>query len=272
VAVTDTYGLYNSDMGSTARGGIARTGTSGSYTYATKANMGDKPVNTVSWYDTLRFANWLTNDQPSGPQGSGTTETGSYTLTGPSSVSTLPDHAVLATGTTIKWLLTSEDEWHKAAYYKGGGTSAGYWDYPTGVDVAPTPVQATDVGVGRIGAAGTTPVTSGNYANYNQTADWNGQNGNVTTVGTNGGTSPYDTFDQGGNVFEWTETISGSNRIIRGGSLWNVASYMHASTRPTHAATSEYFNLGFRVSVVPEPTTLTLLALGGLIAVPRRRK
>ena len=27
--------------------------------FATRANMADKPVNFVSWYDAIRFANWL---------------------------------------------------------------------------------------------------------------------------------------------------------------------------------------------------------------------
>ena len=39
--------------------------------------MDNKPVNNVSLYDTLRFANWLNNGQ-----GAGDTETGAYTLAG----------------------------------------------------------------------------------------------------------------------------------------------------------------------------------------------
>jgi hypothetical protein len=44
VAATDRYSLYNTNMGSDARGGITQSGAPGSYTYAVKANMGDKPV------------------------------------------------------------------------------------------------------------------------------------------------------------------------------------------------------------------------------------
>ena len=57
VAATDTYSLYNASMGSNARGGITQSGASGSYTYATKTDMGDKPVNYVSWWDAARVSN-----------------------------------------------------------------------------------------------------------------------------------------------------------------------------------------------------------------------
>ena len=61
VAATDTYSLYNASMGSNARGGITRSGSSGSYTYAAKTNMGDKPVNYVDWFAAARVSDWLMN-------------------------------------------------------------------------------------------------------------------------------------------------------------------------------------------------------------------
>ena len=76
-AASDLLGLYNTSMGSDARGGITRSGVSGSFSYAMKTDMGNKPVNYVSWYDSIRFANWLNNGQ-----GTGDTETGAYTLLG----------------------------------------------------------------------------------------------------------------------------------------------------------------------------------------------
>ncbi len=30
-----------------------------------------------------------------------------------------------------KWFIPNEDEWYKAAYYNGGSTDAGYWDFST---------------------------------------------------------------------------------------------------------------------------------------------
>ena len=48
-----------------------------------------------------------------------------------------------------------------------------------------------------------------NTANFNRCADWDDVNGNVTTVGTNGGPSAYGTYDQAGNVDEFVYVLSG---------------------------------------------------------------
>jgi formylglycine-generating enzyme len=50
VAASDPNSLYNTNMGTNARGGIARTGTAGSFSYSVRPNMGDKPVNFVSFW------------------------------------------------------------------------------------------------------------------------------------------------------------------------------------------------------------------------------
>jgi hypothetical protein len=87
------------------------------------------PVTYVGFFSACRFANWLSNGQPTGAEGPGTTETGTYTvMDGWSGVRRNP-------GST--WALPSEDEWYKAAYYKGGSTNAGFWLYPTCSDTAP---------------------------------------------------------------------------------------------------------------------------------------
>ena len=80
VAQDDTHNLYNEEMGTDVRGGIVRGGTPGQYTYACKADMGNKPVNVVSWLDAARFTNWLHNGQPVDAQGPATTEDGAYDL------------------------------------------------------------------------------------------------------------------------------------------------------------------------------------------------
>ena len=72
-------GLYDaSGMSSNALGGITlNSGAASGSKYQVKPGRGNSPVTAVSWYDTIRFANWLHNGQ-----GSGDTETGAYTLLG----------------------------------------------------------------------------------------------------------------------------------------------------------------------------------------------
>ena len=115
VAATDTNGLYNTDMGSSQ---ITRTGSPGSYSYTAVAGNGNQPITSFSFYDALRFANWLHNGQPTGAQNASTTEDGAYTFTGPTTVGARKAGALFA--------LANENEWYKAAYYNGSA----YFDYP----------------------------------------------------------------------------------------------------------------------------------------------
>jgi formylglycine-generating enzyme len=260
---TNPNSVYNATMGSNARGGITNTGTTDGSRYAFKSNMGDKPVNYVSWFDAARVSNWLHNGGlPYGTTDSGSTapqNIGAYTL-GTATSGTAP-----AVNLGAQFYVPTEDQWYKAAYYKGSGTNAGYWDYATQSDTAPAAVNATTVGTGTSG--GVSPVTTGNFANYNAAASWNSQTGNVTTVGTNGGASAYAAFDMSGNINEWNDLTgaAGSDRGLRAGGWSNVAFNLSSSSR-TLAPSSENFNVGFRLASpvpVPEPSTWVMGA-GGL--------
>jgi len=251
-------GIYNASMGSDIRGGITYTpGAASGTKYSVRTNMGNKPVNFVSWYDSARFTNWLHNGQ-----GSGSTETGAYTLSGNTGIITKN------VGATV-WL-PSENEWYKAAYYDpttGAGGGDNYWAYPTQSNTAPT--------VGAANATGNISNPGANVANFATGADWNGQDGNVTTVGSALANNYYGTADQGGNLYEWNDAVMGSNRGVRGGAWGSsgagelAASFRIAAGSPT---TYEGVNVGFRVaSSVPEPRAALLGALG-LLAVLRRRR
>jgi formylglycine-generating enzyme required for sulfatase activity len=249
---TNPNGVYNTNMGSNARGGISFTsGAASGSKYAIRTDMGDKPVNYVSWFDAARVANWLQNGQ-----GSGSTETGAYTLNGATS-GTAP-----AVNSGASYLLPTEDQWYKAAYYKGGSSNAGYWDYATQSDTDPTAATAGGTGIGSAGLGSTD-----NSANFNSAASWNSQTGNVTTVGTNGGASAYGAFDMSGNLHEWNDLTgaAGSSRGLRGGNWLFDAFFLSSSFRTTAAPSDGNSFIGFRLAstvAVPEPSTLALLAAG----------
>lgn len=263
---SDTLGLYNELMGNSAYGGITRTGASGSFTYTTRENMGDKPVNFVSWYDAIRFANWLNNGQ-----GAGDTETGAYTILGGTPT---PSNAFSITRNSgATWFLTSENEWYKSAYYQPaaqGGDTDGYWRYPTRSNTVPTLATANSTGdISNPGA---------NIANYNNGADWNSLDGNLTTVGSAGTLSDsfYGTSDQGGNAYEWNESVVGSSRGLRGGAFALNSNMMQATIRGGSNPANEAMGIGFRVATVavPEPATSAMAIVGGLLMLlwARRRK
>ena len=271
VAATDTYSLYNAFMGSEARGGISRSGSSGSYTYSAKTNMGDKPVNYVSWFDAARVSNWYQN----GATSSSSTETGAYTLVSGQTSGTAP-----AVNSGATFYVPTEDQWYKAAFYKGGGTDAGYWLFATQSDAPPVPVTAGATGIGSAG-------NIGNFANWDGAASWNNsQDGNVTTVGTNGKPSAYGAFDMNGNVVEWNDLVgglTGYDRGVRGGAWISNTAFSLSSddTYQAELAWGEGYAIGFRLasplsSSVPEidPScfgSALALVIGSLGLLERRR-
>jgi formylglycine-generating enzyme required for sulfatase activity len=266
VAKTDSYGLYNTDMDTAVdRYGcnIKRTGSPGTYRYSVASDWANRPVNYLSWGDEARFANWLSNGQPSGAQGLTTTEDGSYYLNG---AFTDAELMAVTRKASANWVIPSEDEWYKAAYHdKSAGLAASYFDYPTGTNSVPSNVL--------------TSPDPGNNANF-----WQGLG--LPTIGSpywrteagafTNSASPYGTFDQGGNVEEWNETaFTGSSRGWRGGSCGGDSAYLFGGVRSDSVPRIEYGNGGFRVASVPEPGTTTLAVMGGVCLLAyawRRRK
>lgn len=247
--------IYNSNMGSEALGGIAfDSGAAAGSKYSVKTNMGDKPVNWVSILDAQRFANWMYNGQ-----GSGSTETGVY------AVGNLAVHASSAS----VWIPT-ENEWYKAAYYDPtlNSGAGGYWLYATKSNTAPTVAAATAIGI--ISNPGA------NVANYFLGADWNGQDGNVTTVGSAGllSASYYGTFDQGGNVWEWNESIDGVNRGLLGGGYEDGGLNLRSTFSGSNDPLGEGANKGFRLAsaIADGGSTFAMLglALAGIAGLSRK--
>ena len=241
VAASDATGLYHTNMGFTSRGGINRAGSPGSYTYSVKPDVpdggpggtnyqyGNKPVVFVSWFDAARFANWMNN----GGTSSASTETGAYTMSAGVGVTR---------NAGANWFLPTENQWYKAAYYDGAASV--YYDYPTKSDVAPTNDLPAD--------------DTGNSANFFGTDFTQDPSYPLTTVGAySQSESAYGTFDQGGNVWEWTETFTSatSTRVRRGGAFDTPVATLNASNRESIVPASENESMGFRLATVPLGTS-----------------
>jgi sulfatase modifying factor 1 len=267
VASTDTYNLYNPSMDSDPLGcQITRSGSSGSYTYSVAADYADRPVNFVSWEDAARFSNWLTT---------GDTETGIYDTTTWAAVTHATAASSLDVGTA--YFIPTLDEWYKAAYYDP--TTEDYFMYPTSSDTVPGYVNDAGnlSGGGAFSEGGVDP---GNYATYNGDGGTAGIGADYyrTKVGEwENSASPFDTFDQGGSVWEWNETLFDfDERGVRGGAFNSGIGYEGLQATLNNAdppSGYEISGIGFRVaSVIPEPGSLGLLivALAGLVARRKR--
>lgn len=233
-AASDPFALYNPLMSSVPnRGGIARTGSDGAYIYSPITGREDWPVNFVSFYDAIRFANWMNNGQ-----GAGDTETGAYALIGGTSVPS--NGSTLTRNLGAAFAVPSEDEWYKAAYYDP--SSGAYFDYPARSDI---PISCTF------------PTATINSANCNGVVTTLTPKGSYT-----GSSSPHGTFDQAGNVYEWTESIpfySLGTRGIRGAAVNVPGALAAASAQDEHLEPSfEDPFVGFRI--VPEPGRSVILA------------
>lgn len=133
-----------------------------------------------------------------------------------------------------------------------------YWDFPTESDTVPTsePPPGTDM-------------TNGS-ANYYSSGHVIGSPYYRTEVGAydaKPSDSPYGTFDQGGNVYEWNEAVLfDSDRGLRGGSFEYPDDYgLHATERVGYPPTDEYYILGFRVVKVLERDSVPTLSEWGAV-------
>jgi formylglycine-generating enzyme required for sulfatase activity len=258
VAATDTYGLYNSYMGTDySTVGITQSGSPGSYTYSVSYNASawssyvaynsslypsalaaanDTPVFDVTWGDAARFANWLQNGQPTNlGEAAGSTEAGAYMLNGATSESAL---MAIGRNAGATYFIPSENEWYKAAYFNpSNGT---YWTYPT---------QSNSTPSNMLSATGT---NNGNFWNSSYTDPTN----DLTPVGAFAGSpGPFGTYDMGGDLFQWNEANYDNENLYRGlrGGGWFISSSFVASSGRYYygSPTGEFYYVGFRVASVP---------------------
>ncbi len=281
VAKTDEYGLYNVNMTTGTWGGVAqnlisRSGTVGNYSYSVGSGWENRPVSYTDWGDAVRFCNWLNNGQPTtGVEDLTTTEDGSYfvngalNLDGPNDVAALNAVVRKSYEDGARYVLPTYNEWYKAAYHKNNGVTGGvdnYWDFATSSDTVPSNVL--------------TSPDPGNNANYRPSGNAStytlGLPYVMTPVGEfENSASPYGTFDQNGNVREWTENLadpespSTTSRIWAGGSAaegivaeepnWQ---FMKSGATAGNVPGYTTFILGFRIAKLVEPVVVNVTWTG----------
>jgi formylglycine-generating enzyme required for sulfatase activity len=217
VARTDTYGLYDPLMSSENGSGIQRSGPPGNFSYSVPADWANRSVNYVSWSNAARFVNWLHNGQPTGDQGPSTTEDGSFDVNGAMSVEEIMA-IVRQPGAT--WVLPTEDEWYKAAYHYNDGVTDNYYLFPTGSDTLPTweAPPGSDMTNGSANWRYFDPYHDPPLSGTAVDAPY--YRSEVGAYNAKPSDSPYGTFDQAGNVAEWTESSGPYNRRITRGGGW----------------------------------------------------
>lgn len=116
----DPSGLYSVGM-QRGPGAILRVKTPVGWRYRVRQGEPPQPVTHVSWFDALRYCNWLHNGRSSGLQDARTTEDGAYDLGDP--------RDTIKRRARAKFFLPTEDEWYKAAYYSPEATLHGRYQH-----------------------------------------------------------------------------------------------------------------------------------------------
>lgn len=214
---------------------------------------GQTPATGITWNEAAKYVNWMNTSSGFQPAYK-INQHGSPELWSALDYGYNPNNRFR--NIYAKYFLPSADEWYKAAF---SSPSGGWTTYATASDQAPTAVFDGLSGVvyQKIYQNGPAPITNA------------------------GALSAWGTMAQSGNVQEWTESaFDGTNndsseaREIRGGHWYSsTAGAVSSSSRTGLLPYSDSDSLinGFRVAMVPEPSTVSLIFAFGILCYLRPR-
>ena len=267
-------GIYSSPLGGVTysyrmgtyeipQDAITKATSLGLANVAAGAWSGSQPAANMSWYEAAAFVNWLN------------TSTGhhiAYDLTFHlrwSQAAWSSAEAWQAGGENIfrhkdaYYFLPNEDEWYKAAFHKNDGASANYWDYATGSNSVPDALDFEGDAV--------FDAVFYDLDRFIVAPDPSQPNA-VNNVGL---ASPYGTFGQNGNVWEWEESIlpfrlippedEDDHRGVSGG-FWRTFEFdLRSNAGSEEVPEGSEESIGFRVASIPEPSSALLLLGSGFV-------
>ena len=227
-----------------------------------------KPATGMNWFKAAQFVNYLNTSKGYSPaykfNGGGNFQLWSSVEAGYNSANQYRN-------TLAVFFLPNMDEWFKAGYYDPTKTPHSvfgrYWNYANQSDNLP---EAVAGGLAQNSAVYGQPRAVG-----------------PALIDNAGGLSYYGTMAQMGNVAEWLENSydrvndnPDDYRVMRGGDWgngtgsisWDAVNTVKPDLDPQLYPGSDQLTIGFRVAMIPEPSSLSLLLAGGLVALARRRK
>jgi len=243
VAVTsDPHQLYTPLMEEHFWGGIRQLKAEQGYHYQCKDGYEDLPVVFVSWFDAVRYVNWLHYGKPNfGVSILGTTE-GNGSI-GAYNTSDAPDplasivSAARRNPNAVYWL-PNRSEWIKAGFYGGHGK---WWKYATQSDALPVTTLGKD-----------------NAANY-YSGEWAIAFPHLSSAGVFNNPSWFGTVDQSGNAAEWIETLVNNERgwrLLLGGSLFRYPNSLTAEYYEGDSPGKKLSTASFRVARMVNAKTM----------------
>jgi len=204
-----------------------------------------KPATGISFNEAARFINWL-NEIKGYQKAYNFTNLGTNDNISPWGDGQHVENNPYRHKNAV-YYIPSSDEWYKAGY---GSLSGEWFKYTTGSNLVPVSV-----------ASGT---------NQGTMVINRSENLGPADIVTAGGLSSFGTMAQGGNVWEWSESLRWGQRMFRGGSWQDQISALDVQL--DNPPDVEHDRIGFRVAMIPEPSSLSLLALGGVVMALRRRR